>query len=1021
MRCDMRSHSGYQCFHVALRLENSNCPALTSPATVCGGHLLTALCSGHLPSISAVQMAPPSAASSVAALKRCLPPGCSVVLKEEIQGDPAAGLEQVREELLRALSSLDESCNTLILDASTTTGKSKVYPSLVASLGKTLLATTVRVDVQDIAEKATVPAYWQVGGGRCGGCKRSSRLHVVTVGLLAKWVAEDPRVLLQYEHVILDEYDGAAADVTYSTLVERVRKTCKKCTLMSATHAPAADAMVRKGEAKLFQYHRRKHALTKFEMTCPGGQEEACTAALAKNLLDAGYTSLLFVPGEKEITTACAAIGPDACPLHAKAEEKHIEDAFRPRNTARVVCSSSIAEKGATIPDVTFVVDLGRSRKDTSTMGVSESVDYASDDNTSHQRASRAGRTHPGVAVRVSGASEAGDGARWRACGADDVMSAVLLGFSPALLATDTFLAKDSVPDNVVTEAFCELRQYEDKDQAMYAFRTLPVPLRQGPAVMEAARWRVQAETAWVLMLVEGAAVKKRLDVDVALRAMWSLLSREEEALHFHPRKLDEVRHLHQLYVRENHIAYSNMSFSYVQEAIAASLATLNTALCRVRGNCGYCVGVEFETELEEGHCVALGLRKLGRGRLILPTIELQMTRWATDQLKLPLPSQSAVVSSDSSLQNFRLDACVALRAEGLDLIDWRATGGAAEQEAAEALASCRRSEYALLAGNGNRTEKQERPSEPAWMKPVALSCARHLARFDFASAFLGDAGMSPGVRHPEAYAALVPLLQQHMKDAGVPLVTTTPMSLAADGVHWSVDAGRQVQKLIQTMVAAAKKVEAAPLPWFHYVRNPSNDIHYATCRACCRTVCQEHVASRKHVALNGSTGLPTGPLELFFGDSQLPRCLEPEEANVLATETKAAAQHKTDKTETKGAEYKTETKAAQEEAPPAGEALPDGWCCALAPCGNTYYWHRALRQTTWERPCPPPAVAPPPALPTSPLPPQKEERRCAACCAAKPREEFGREQFKKAWYGLGKCLVCAENQRMEAYMASMR
>ena len=940
-----------------------------------------------------------------------------MVLKEEIPGDPAAGLEQVRAELLRALSSLDERCNTLILDASTTAGKSKVYPSLVASLGKTLLATTVRVDVQDIAAKATVPAYWQLGGARSGGCKRSSRLHVVTVGLLAKWVAENPRVLLQYEHVILDEYDGAAADVTYSTLVERVRKTCKQCTLMSATHTPAAHAMVRKGEAKVFQYHRRKHALTKFEMTCPGGQEEACTTALAKNLLDAGYTSLLFVPGEKEITTACAAIGPAAYPLHAKAEEEQIKDAFRPRNTARVVCSSSIAEKGATIPDVTFVLDLGRCRKDTSTMGVSESVDYASDDSTPHQRASRAGRTHPGVAVRVIGASEAGDGAMRQACGADDVMSAILLGFSPALLETDTFLAKDSVPDHVVTEAFCELRQYEDKDQAMHAFRTLPVPLRQGPAVIEAARWRVQAETAWVLMLVEGAAVKKRLDVGVALRAMWKWLSREEEALHFHSRKLEEVRHLHELYVRENHIAYSIMSFSYVQEAIAASSATLNTALCRVHGNCGYCVGVEFETELEDGHGVALGLRKPGRGRPIVPTMEMQLTRWAADQLKLPLPSQTAVVSSDSSLQNFRPDAYVALRAEGLDLIDWRATGGGTEQEVAEALEGCRRSEYALLVANGNRTAKQERPSEPAWMQPAALSCARHLGRFDFASAFLGDAGMSPGVRHPEAYAALVPVLQQHMQDAGIPLVTTTPVSLAADGVHWSVEAGRQVQKLVQTMVAAAQKVKAKPLPWFHYVRNASNGIHYAMCRACCRAACQEHIASAKHVARCGSTGLPTGPLEFFFGDAQLPRCLEPEEANVLAGQTRAV-QHKTETV----FEYKTETKAPPpEEIPAVSEALPDGWCCARAPCGTMYYWHCEARETTWHRPCPPAVVAFVPAPLPCQLPSHKEERRCQVCCAAKARDDFGREQFKKAWYGSGTCLACAENQRMEAYLASMR
>ena len=113
--------------------------------------------------------------------------------------------------------------------------------------------------------------------------------------------------------------------------------------------------------------------------------------------------------------------------------------------------------------------------------------------------------------------------------------------------------------------------------------------------------------------------------------------------------------------------------------------------------------------------------------------------------------------------------------------------------------------------------------------------------------------------------------------------MTTAPVSLAADGVHWSVEAGRQVQKLIQTMVAAAQKVKAKPLPWFHYARNASNGIHYAMCRACCRAAGQEHIASakacgalRKHRLADRTLGIllrrrATAPLPRARG-SQRPR-----------------------------------------------------------------------------------------------------------------------------------------------------
>jgi hypothetical protein len=228
--------------------------------------------------------AQPDGSVSIDALVRSLPPKCAIEFMEEIPGDPSAGLDQVWQELLQNIQSLDSTCNTLILDATTGSGKSKVFPSLAASEGKTLLATTVKVDVKDIANKASVPTYWQVGGKVSDGDKRSSALHVVTVGLLQKWVVENPKTIEQYDFIIFDEYDAAVNNAAHATLIDIVRKSCKRCILMSATHCPAAEAMLKKGEAKRFQYNKRKHPLYKFDMICPPGEEESCLVTLAKNL-----------------------------------------------------------------------------------------------------------------------------------------------------------------------------------------------------------------------------------------------------------------------------------------------------------------------------------------------------------------------------------------------------------------------------------------------------------------------------------------------------------------------------------------------------------------------------------------------------------------------------------------------------------------------------------------------------------------------------------------------------------------
>lgn len=228
--------------------------------------------------------AQPDGSVSIEALARSVPPKCAIEFMEEIPGDPSVGLDQVWQELLQDIQSLNSTCNTLTLDAITGPGKPKVFPSLAASEGKTLLATTVRVHVKDIAHKANVPTYWQVGGKVSGGDKRSSALHLVTVGLLQKWVVENPKTVEQYDFIIFDKYDAAVNNAAHATLIDIVRKSCKRCIPMSATHCLAAEAMLKKGEAKRFQYNKRKHPLYKFDMIYPPGGKESCPVTFPKDL-----------------------------------------------------------------------------------------------------------------------------------------------------------------------------------------------------------------------------------------------------------------------------------------------------------------------------------------------------------------------------------------------------------------------------------------------------------------------------------------------------------------------------------------------------------------------------------------------------------------------------------------------------------------------------------------------------------------------------------------------------------------
>ena len=112
---------------------------------------------------------------------------------------------------------------------------------------------------------------------------------------------------------------------------------------------------------------------------------------------------------------------------------------------------------------------------------------------------------------------------------------------------------------------------------------------------------------------------------------------------------------------------------------------------------------------------------------------------------------------------------------------------------------------------NGNRLSRQSRTETPKWLRTCCEGiCAALKWSGDRGVVFVGDAALSPGVRHVEAYATLAPRFQAIFADLGVPLVKQAPgIELEADGIHWSVTSRPAVERLIDTLVSEATATDS--------------------------------------------------------------------------------------------------------------------------------------------------------------------------------------------------------------------
>lgn len=311
-----------------------------------------------------------------------------------------------------------------VLQAPPGAGKTTVVPlDLLATgliTGRILMLEPRRLAARAAAERMAATLGEPVGqtvGYRIRGEAKigpATRIEVVTEGILTRMIQSDPE-LQGVGCLIFDEFHERSlnADLGLALALE-IRGALREdlvLIVMSATleAGPVAalmgDAPVITSQGRAFDVQTRwlpraMDATMRFEAAMAGLIAQALTEVPEGGLL-------AFLPGEGEIRQVQNRLGDiKGCtilPLYGAMEFAAQRAALGPVPGRRVVLATAIAETSLTLPDITVVVDGGRSRRARfdPNSGMSRLVTERVTRAEAEQRRGRAGRVAPGTCYRL--------------------------------------------------------------------------------------------------------------------------------------------------------------------------------------------------------------------------------------------------------------------------------------------------------------------------------------------------------------------------------------------------------------------------------------------------------------------------------------------------------------------------------------------------------------------------------------------------------------------------------------------
>ena len=242
-----------------------------------------------------------------------------------------------------------------------------------------------------------------------------TRIEVVTEGVFARMILDDPE-LTGVAIVIFDEFHERSLDADFGLAlaldVKAGLRDDLRILVMSATLDVSRVAALMGGAPEIESMGRSFPVDIRYQ---DRNTSERIEDVMARAIIDShggeSGSILAFLPGQREILRTAERLegrfGPETivAPLYGNLGQAEQDQAIRPPppGQRKVVLATSIAETSITIDGVRIVIDSGLQRLPVfePATGITRLETRRTSRASADQRAGRAGRTGPGIALRL--------------------------------------------------------------------------------------------------------------------------------------------------------------------------------------------------------------------------------------------------------------------------------------------------------------------------------------------------------------------------------------------------------------------------------------------------------------------------------------------------------------------------------------------------------------------------------------------------------------------------------------------
>lgn len=300
--------------------------------------------------------------------------------------------------------------STVLVKASPGSGKTTRLPWAIAS---GLNKKVVVLEPRRLAAKLAATRIADEAGLKLGeevgfhfrfekNISGKTRLTFYTEGTFLKKFLTDPD-LQDIDVVILDEFHERhlETDLAVALLRSLQKKRDLKIMIMSAT----LDLSVVPENAKTFEIEAKMYPVEISYLPNTPSILNATLESKVKNAVNSlgDKNILVFLPGMREMLKVQSVLGQNVYLLHADLSKEEQNEALKPSQKQKIILATNIAESSVTIPGINAVIDSGIQREAhySPWNGLKFIEDSPTTKSSAIQRAGRAGRTGPGICLRL--------------------------------------------------------------------------------------------------------------------------------------------------------------------------------------------------------------------------------------------------------------------------------------------------------------------------------------------------------------------------------------------------------------------------------------------------------------------------------------------------------------------------------------------------------------------------------------------------------------------------------------------